>query len=80
MLGTQIHMHMHINARTVRAALSSGIDMARGTYLDGKRDLFRWQKRPIHMVRAALSSGIDMAKETYLDGKRYLFRWQKRPI
>ena len=34
-----------------------------------KRDLFIWQKRPIHM-----------AKEAYSYGKRDLFIWQKRPI
>jgi len=35
--------------------------MAKEAYLDGKRGLFRWQKRP-----------IQMAKEAYLDGKRGL--------
>ena len=43
--------------------------MAKETYSYGKRDLFIWQKRPIHM-----------AKEAYLYGKRDLFIWQKRPI
>ena len=35
--------------------------MVKETYLNGKRDLFIWQKRPIHMK-----------KETYLYGKRGL--------
>jgi hypothetical protein len=39
------------------------------TYSYGKRDLFMWQKRPVHV-----------AKETYLYGKRDLFIWQKRPV
>ena len=42
--------------------------VAKETYSYGKRDLFIWQKRPIHM-----------AKETYSYGKRDLFIWQKRP-
>ena len=58
---------MHINARTVRAALSSGIDMAKETYLDGKRDLFRWQKRPIYMEKHTSGSrerGEERRRET----------------
>ena len=42
--------------------------MAKETYLNGKRDLLEWQKRPTYM-----------AKETYLNGKRDLLIWQKRP-
>jgi len=42
--------------------------MAKEAYLDGKRGLFLWQKRP-----------ISMAKEAYFYGKRGLFLWQKRP-
>ena len=42
--------------------------VSKETYSYGKRDLFIWQKRPIHM-----------AKETYSYGKRDLFIWQKRP-
>jgi predicted metal-binding protein len=42
--------------------------MAKEAYSYGKRGLFIWQKRPIHM-----------AKEAYSYGKRGLFIWQKRP-
>jgi len=40
--------------------------MAKEAYVYGKRDLFIWQKRPIHM-----------AKETYSYGKRGLRIWKK---
>jgi len=42
---------------------------AKEAYSYGKRDLFIWQKRPIHMAKEACSYG-----------KRGLFIWQKRPI
>ena len=41
--------------------------MAKETYLNGKRDLLEWQKRP-----------TSMAKATYFNGKRDLLQWQKR--
>ena len=53
--------------------------MAKETYSYGKRVLFIWQKRPIHMAKEMLKS-MCVAKETYLYGKRDLFIWQKRPI
>jgi hypothetical protein len=54
-----------------------------GHYSYGKRDLFIWQKRPIHMTKRGLFTlasdyvlhqvTIHMAKETYLNGKKDLF-------
>ena len=48
---------------------AGNIYIVKETYSYEKRDLFIWQKRPIHMK-----------KETYSYGKRGLFIWQKRPI
>jgi len=54
------------------------------TYLCGKRDLFMWQKRPIHVSKEIYSfmaaMPVHVAKETYSCGKRDLFMWQKRAI
>ena len=43
--------------------------MEKETYVNGKRDLLIWQKRPMYM-----------AKETYVYGKTDLRIWQKRPM
>ena len=54
-----------------------------------QRDLYIWQKRPIHMAKETYDCKADAEwmhqvqgslKETQSHSKRDLFKWQKRPI
>ena len=51
--------------------------MTKETYIHGKRDLYKKQKRPIYMAKETYikkqKRPIYMAKETYIKSKRDLF-------